>query len=55
MATSERVHCCRPVEVDGVLVDRGFDYMQSKESDKWDEELIALANQREATAKRKRR
>lgn len=46
MATSERVHCARIVEVDGELVDRGFDVMISAATI-YDEELITWAEERE--------
>jgi hypothetical protein len=52
--TPELTHCFRYVEVEGKLVDRGFDVMISGRTVESDAELIAWAEKREAELRRRR-
>lgn len=54
MSHSELVRCSRYVEVDGILVDRGYHIMVSGRTIDSDEQFIALARKRESQYPRER-
>jgi hypothetical protein len=54
MNDPELVHCFRYVEVEGKLVDKGFDVMISGRTVESDAELIAWAEKREEELRRRR-